>query len=795
MSLASRATLFLFAICVAGCGGNVAANVTSTPEPALSLSTTSLAFPSTTVGSTSASLTVVLTDTGSATLTLPSIALSDTADYSLMSTCGASLSAGGSCTLSLAFTPQTAASLPATITISNSAGASATVNISGTGTAVPLPVASLTPTAGLSFPATAASSTAGPLTATLANTGSATLTIPSITLGGTNPSDFSETTNCTGTLAGGSSCSIYVSFTPAAASTSYAATLTITDNSGGVANSTQSIALIGSSSAPVTVPVATLSTTSLTFSPTPVNTAAGVQNVMLSNTGTATLTGIAISITGGTTASAFSQTSNCGSTLSMGANCTIAVNFTPTLPGSYSASLSLSDNASGSPQTVGLSGTGTAPVATFSSTSIAFPVTKVATTSASYGVSLTNTGNGTLSITSIVLGGTNAANFAESTTCVSTLAPGASCTISATFTPAAPVGYGATITVTYGASGSPQAIALSGTGTTAAVTRTLYIFPEPDNSVTPLYTLINNAQKTIDMTMYALEDTTFTAYLVADCKRGVVVRVILDQNLEKSGNTTAFNSLNAQSNCSAVWANTAFQATHEKAFVIDGTTVSIMSLNLQSQYYSTTRDFALVSNDASDIAAVEATFSADYAAGTTSGGTVGASDFSYNPGAGDDLIWSPTTAQAAMLAIINNATTSIVLENEEMGASNIVSALEAACQRGVTVRIAMVSQSSYATNFKALEAAGSGGPRVPGHHQRLLHPRQSCGRRLRPLHPECVHGFHQLLHRLHDREPRVGSLHIRRPQRAVALHDDGCGLRWWYSLLNRTWHRARLLSV
>lgn len=133
-----------------------------------------------------------------------------------------------------------------------------------------------------------------------------------------------------------------------------------------------------------------------------------------------------------------------------------------------------------------------------------------------------------------------------------------------------------------------------------------------------------------------------------------------------------------------------------------------MSLNLQSQYYSTTRDFALVSNDPNDIAAVEATFNEDYAAGTTSSGSSGASDFSYSPGAGDDLIWSPTTAQADLLAIINNAKSTLLVENEEMGASNIVSALESACERGVTVHIAMVDQSTYASEFSALVSAGCG---------------------------------------------------------------------------------------
>ena len=252
------------------------------------------------------------------------------------------------------------------------------------------------------------------------------------------------------------------------------------------------------------------------------------------------------------------------------------------------------------------------------------------------------------------------------------------------------------------------ALPIAATGSTP-LTYTLYAFPEADNSVTPLYALINNAQKTIDMTMYELQDTVFSGYLVSACSRGVKVRVILSSS-EKSSNSSAYAQLNAAgSNCSAVYSNTAFTNTHQKTFTIDGATTAIMSLNLQTQYYSTTRDFALIENDPVDIAAIEATFNQDYAAGTPSGGSQGPSDFSYQPGAGDDLIWSPTTAQADMLAIINNATKTLLVENEEMSASNIVSALEAACKRGVTVHVAMVNDDNeYGSEFSALQAAGCG---------------------------------------------------------------------------------------
>ena len=232
-------------------------------------------------------------------------------------------------------------------------------------------------------------------------------------------------------------------------------------------------------------------------------------------------------------------------------------------------------------------------------------------------------------------------------------------------------------------------------------TRSFYIFPETDSTVTPLYALVNNAQRTIDMTMYALKDTTFSGDLVAACNRGVRVRVILDQNSEKSINTPAYTQLNSTPNCQAMWANPQFSVTHQKSFIVDETQVAILSLNLESQYYgytsNSTRDYALVSNDVNDIAAVQATFNTDYGSTT---------DKTYQPPAGDDLIWSPTTATADILGIINNAQYTLEVENEEMSASNVITAFENACKRGVVMHLAMTDTGSYHATWTAMEAAG-----------------------------------------------------------------------------------------
>ena len=189
----------------------------------------------------------------------------------------------------------------------------------------------------------------------------------------------------------------------------------------------------------------------------------------LSNTGTSPLTISSIAI-GGTNPGDFGQTNNCPispSTLAASASCTINITFTPTAAGSRSASLAVSDNATGSPQTASLSGTGVTATATLSPTSLTFSSQNVGTTSAAQAVTLSNTGSAALSISSIAFTGTNSTDFAQTNNCGSSLAASASCTINVTFTPAATGSRTATLTANDSASGSPQTASLSGTGTTA----------------------------------------------------------------------------------------------------------------------------------------------------------------------------------------------------------------------------------------------------------------------------------------------------------------------------------------
>lgn len=447
------------------------------PAPAASFSPSSLNLGSIDVGATSATQTTTLTNSGQAAMSITSISITGTnaGDFSQTNTCPTgtnTLAVGGSCVISVTFTPSAEGTRTAAVSVSDNApGSPQAVSLSGTGLG---PIATLTPTS-LSFGSELIGSVTQPQTVSLANSGNADLHITSISLGGSDPGDFGMTTTCPANgaaLAAGSTCSISVTFAPTT-SGGRTATVQISDDAPG---SPQSLSLSGTGATPA--PAVGLNPTSLTFSATVVGSTSAAQTVTLTNTGTAALTITGITV-GGANPGDFAQTNTCPvgpSTLAQGAKCTISVTFTPTTTGTRTANVSIGDNAAGSPQTVALSGTGQStpvPLVSLNPTSLNFGNVAVGSVSSAQTATLTNSGTASLSITSISIGGASPSDFAQTNTCPTgsnTLAAGASCTISVTFTPAAAASYSATISIADNASGSPQTVALTGVGVTPTTT-------------------------------------------------------------------------------------------------------------------------------------------------------------------------------------------------------------------------------------------------------------------------------------------------------------------------------------
>ena len=453
----NRAVSIVITTNAAGSPQTVAVSGVGQGTPQAVLSSSSISFGSQTLQSSSAAQSVTLSNSGTAALTISSIALAgaNSADFAQTNTCGSSLATGASCTISVVFTPAAVGSRAASIVITtNAAGSPQTAAVSGVGQGTPQAVLS---SSSISFGTQALQSSSAAQSVTLTNSGTAALTISNIAVAGTNPADFAQTNTCTASLAPSASCTISVVFTPTATG-NRAASIVVTTNAAG---SPQTVAVSGVGQG---TPQAVLSSSSISFGTQALQSSSAAQSVTLSNPGTAVLTMSSIAVAGINPVD-FGQTNTCGSSLATGASCTISVVFTPVAVGSRAASIVITTNAAGSPQTVAVSGVGQGtPQAVLSSSSISFGSQTLQSSSAAQSVTLTNSGTAALTISSIALAGTNPADFAQTNTCGSSLATGASCTISVVFTPVAVGSRAASIVITTNAAGSPQTVAVSGVG-------------------------------------------------------------------------------------------------------------------------------------------------------------------------------------------------------------------------------------------------------------------------------------------------------------------------------------------
>jgi len=307
--------------------------------PAVSVSPFQLQYSSQAVGLTSQAQTVLLRNMGSSPLSISSVTVSG--DFAETDNCGTSVPAAGSCTLSVTFTPNAVGSRSGSILIlDNAAGSPHVVNLSGSGSGA---VAALSP-ATLTFSSQPLGTSSSPQILTLNNSGNATLTVGNIQVTG----DFTQTNNCPATLAPNSSCTLNVTFAPTVTGLRTGA-LTISDNAQG---SPQAVTLTGTGST-IPAPIATVTPANLAFPDQQAGTSSATQSVTLTNSGTAALNVGNIQITGD-----YAQTNTCPTTLAVSSSCTIRITFSPTTSGNRPGTLTISDNAHGSPQVVNLAGAG-----------------------------------------------------------------------------------------------------------------------------------------------------------------------------------------------------------------------------------------------------------------------------------------------------------------------------------------------------------------------------------------------------------------------------------------------------
>lgn len=402
-----------------------------------SLSPSSLAFGNQQVGTTSATQTVTFTNSGDQALT--AIAASSAGNFTLTSSCGTTLPGHTACSLFVAFVPASPGASSGTLTVSDEFR-SQTVALSGMGLAPP--AISVLP-ASLDFGSVTVNTTSTVNTVTVTNTGGYAIS----GLAAFATAGFAITANnCPASLASGASCQIAIAFTPTATST-VAGTLTLTA-SNLIASSV--VALSGTGVTPGKI---VLTPTSLAFAATAVGTATAGQSMDVANKG-----GTAVTLTSETVSGDFAVTANtCSAQLPAQTSCEVVIVFKPSTAGMRTGALTVVDGLG--TQTASLSGSGeTDATDGLAPSSLAFPAQQVGTSSASQNVTLTNSGDE--SLTQIAVSATG--DFSIVNGCGGSLQGHASCAIQVIYVPLLTGAETGVLTVVD--EQRTQTVALSGTG-------------------------------------------------------------------------------------------------------------------------------------------------------------------------------------------------------------------------------------------------------------------------------------------------------------------------------------------
>ena len=325
---------------VAGGQATVSLSGTGAAAAAVVLNPVVLSFGATTVGATSAAQNVTISNTGGVASTLN--AISATGDFVITAnTCGATLPAGVGCTVAISFAPTASGPRSGVLTVVDGAGTQ-TVSLSGTGTS---PATDALTQLSLSFAAQQLNTVSTAQQVALTNAGDVALTLiaAQITAG-----DFAVVNSCGNSLNAHSSCAMSVTFVPKTVGPG-SGVLTVSDQF-----RKQTVTLNGIGVAPPGVSLSPVST--MTFGITPVGSSSTAQTVTLTNNGGLPLTVASVAVTGDFAIVAGSNT--CGSTVAVGASCTMQLDFVPTAGGPRNGTITVTDNALSTPQTIALSGMG-----------------------------------------------------------------------------------------------------------------------------------------------------------------------------------------------------------------------------------------------------------------------------------------------------------------------------------------------------------------------------------------------------------------------------------------------------
>lgn len=414
------------------------------------------------VGTTS-NQTIVMSSTGNLNLVVTNFTFdgNNPGDFSVASSClNTPFPPGNSCPIIVGFTPTTNGNRAANLIVwDNAPGAPHTNQLKGAGIT---PVISVVPTNVNFGTQPVGVSNAAPQWVQVYNVGDGPMTVTGASIISTNAQDFSIVANqCLGSpIQPGGSCSIGVNFNPGSTSGVRTATLLINSTA---TNGQQRVALQGRGT--TNAPVMGVSPNALTFSDTVLGTTSQVQVVTVNNSGNAALVIGGVAFTNGANFSVL-NTSCLGASLQPGQSCQIQVAFTPTQPGARFDALQILSNYGIGTNFVQVAGSGVGPFISLSSPSLEFGTNYQGTAGNQLTLTITNSGNASLVISNVTMGGLNPGDFTIlSDSCVlSPILPGKTCKISLLFSTTTLLDRYAVLTIPGNAMNAPATVNLHGTG-------------------------------------------------------------------------------------------------------------------------------------------------------------------------------------------------------------------------------------------------------------------------------------------------------------------------------------------
>ena len=425
----------------------VALNGTGAAAATDTLSATSLTFGSTVIGQGSSPEVITLSNDGD--LPLNDITTITTAGFQVSNTCGGSLGAHASCTVSVVFAPNTVGQVTGTLIVSD-AVRSQIVRLSGTG--LQAPAIKVSPIQ-ITFSVLPVGQTSTPVALTITNIGGAPMANIGLQITGSAASSFSwSASTCGASLINGSSCSVQLAFAPGSAS-QLAATLVVSSSTAGVFPVQVPLSGIGQGS-----PGISISPSQMNFTQPKLGDPSAAQVATILNKTNLTASGLVLAAS-----TPFSLAKNtCGSSLGPGTSCSTEIVFTPIANGVVSGTLSVSSSIFTSPAIAGLTGAGGAAGSIQVQPGfMQFPLTGVGLTGTPQSLVLTNNSPVTLADLKLSTSPGFAATF---TTCGTSLEAETTCVVQIAFAPTNAGQQRGSLTITSASLAAPAEVALSGIG-------------------------------------------------------------------------------------------------------------------------------------------------------------------------------------------------------------------------------------------------------------------------------------------------------------------------------------------